>query len=286
MKWDGIRALISLDEGEIRIRGRRGLDITKQFPELLSADAAFRATSALFDAEIVCLDGNGKPGFGDVIHRMQQTAGGIERAAAKCPAVCYLFDCLYLDGRAIVNEPLTRRREWLQDAVRKGCAYRLSEAVEDGPALFEAVKEMELEGIMAKQRNSAYLPGKRSDAWLKTKMHQTIECVIIGYTRGKGDREATFGALHLAEPNSDGLKYVGKVGGGFDEHSLKKVSAELQKLKTIKRPIKEKPLDDARSVWIEPKLMCEVQFVSLTKDAILREPVFLRLRPDLGLAQE
>src|SRR5262249_9825824 len=170
VKWDGLRALISLDEGEIRIHGRNVLDFTKQFPELLIAEQAFRATSALFDGEIVCLDADGRPNFRNVIQRMQQTSeGGIERSRAKHPAVCYLFDCLYLDGRPIMNEPLSRRREWLADAVRKDSAYRVSEVVEDGAAFFEAVKEMGLEGIMAKQRTSTYQPGKRGDAWLKIK---------------------------------------------------------------------------------------------------------------------
>ncbi len=282
VKWDGIRALISLDEGEVRIHGRNRMDLTKQFPELLIPESAFRATSGLFDGEIVCLEANGRPHFQNVIHRMQQkTEGGIERAKAKHPAVCYVFDCLYLDGRAIVNEPLTRRREWLDDAIKKGSAYRVSEVVEDGAAFFEAVKQMGLEGLMAKQRNSAYLPGRRSDSWLKIKTRQTLECVIIGYTRGKGDRETSFGALYLAQANGAELKYLGKVGTGFDEPSMKAVFAELEKLATIKRPVKEKPLDDARSVWVEPKLMCEVHFSSLTKDGMLREAVFVRLRPDL-----
>jgi bifunctional non-homologous end joining protein LigD len=284
VKWDGLRAMISLDEGEVRIHGRNRMDLTKHFPELLIPEQAFRATSALFDGEIVCLDADGKPVFQNVIHRMQQkTEGGIERAKAKHPAVCYVFDCLYLDGRPIVNEPLTRRREWLEDAIKKGAAYRVSEVVEDGAVFFEAVNQMGLEGIMAKQRNSAYLPGRRGDSWLKIKTRQTLECAIIGYTRGKGDRETSFGALHLAQANGDELKYLGKVGTGFDEPSMKAVSAELEKLAAIKRPVKDKPLDDARSVWVEPKLMCEVQFASWTKDGMLREAVFVRLRPDLGL---
>ena len=287
VKWDGLRALISLDEGEIRIHGRNGLDMTKQFPELLIPQQAFRATSGLFDGEIVCLEADGKPDFGNVIHRMQQkTEGGIERAKAKHPAVCYVFDCLYLDGRAIVNEPLTRRREWLADAIKRDTPYRVSEVVEEGAAFFEAVKQMGLEGIMAKQRNSTYLPGKRSDSWLKIKTRQTVECAIIGYIWGKGDREKSFSALHIAQANNDELKYLEKVGTRFDEPSMKAVSAELQQFKTIKRPIKEKPLDDARSVWIEPKLICEVQFASLTKDGMLREPVFVRLRPDLNFQKQ
>ena len=284
VKWDGIRAVIALDEGEIRIHGRKRLDVTKQFPELVIPDQAFRASSAVFDGEIVCLDTAGKPDFAKVIHRMQQTTeGGIERARNNHPVVCYLFDCLYLDGRPIVNEPFTRRREWLEDAIRKGSTYRLSETVEDGAGLFEAVKQMGLEGIMAKQRNGAYLLGKRSDSWLKIKAKQTIECVIIGYTKGTGDREPTFGALHIAEAKGDELKYVGKVGSGFDERSLKAVAAELKQLTTTKRPIKERVLDESQTIWVELKLICEVQFVSVTKDGLLREPVFVRLRPDLAL---
>jgi len=292
IKWDGLRALISLDEGTIRIHGRNRMDMTKQFPELLIPDEAFRATSALFDGEIACLDSDGKPNFQHVIHRMQQkTPGGIERAQARHPAVCYLFDCLYLDGRAIVTEPLIRRREWLKDAVKNNPTYRLSEAVEDGPAFFEAVRRLGLEGIVAKQRHSAYLPGKRSDAWLKIKTRQTTERIVIGYRRGKGDRSASFGALHLAqadrsaEPGAGAgdLEYVGKVGSGFDDRSLKLVTAELKKLEVIERPIREKPVDDARSIWLKPSLLCEVQYASWTKDGALREPVFLRLRPDLTL---
>ena len=282
VKWDGIRALISLDEGEVRIRGRNGFDVTAQFPELLVPEQAFRATSAVFDGEIVCCDAEGKPNFRDVIYRMQQKGeGSIQRARARHPAVCYLFDCLYLDGRPITNEPLMRRREWLADAVRQGSPFRVSEAMDDGVALFGAVQQMGLEGIMAKLRNAPYLPGKRSDAWLKVKGKRTIECLIIGYTPGQGDRESTFRSLHLAQAEAAGLKYVGKVGGGFDENSLKAVAAELQKLPRTRKLIKEKTLDDARSIWLEPKLVCEVQYATLTPDGILREPVFLRLRPDL-----
>ncbi|SPE58667.1 ATP-dependent DNA ligase clustered with Ku protein, LigD (fragment) [Verrucomicrobia bacterium] len=111
VKWDGIRALIALDEGEVRIHGRNGLEITAQYPELVLADQSFRATTGLFDGEIVCLEADGKPSFGNVISRMQQRGeGAIGRAKASHPAVCYVFDCLYLDGRPIVSEPLNRRR--------------------------------------------------------------------------------------------------------------------------------------------------------------------------------
>ena len=283
LKWDGIRAIISLDEGEIKIRGRHGMDLSPRFPELLAAESSFRATCAVFDGEIVCPEADGKPNFRNVISRMQAAGtAAVDRGRSKFPAVCYLFDCLYLDGRPIVNEPLARRREWLADAVKRGGPYRVSELFEDGASLFQAVSQMGLEGIVAKQRSSPYQPGRRSDSWLKIKTRRTLEAVIIGYTRGKGDRQAGFGALHLAQPGPGGLKYLGKVGTGFPDDLLGAIYEELKKLTTIIRPVKEKPLDDARSVWVGPKLMCEVQYASLTPDGMLREPVFIRLRPDLA----
>lgn len=282
VKWDGIRALISLDEGQMTIRTRNKLDITNRFPELLIPEQAFRATSALFDAEIVCLDDAGKPVFKNVIHRMQQTSeGSIERAKAKYPAICYVFDCLYLDGRPIVSEPLARRRVWLADAIKRGTPYRVSEVFDDGIELFKAASSMGLEGIMAKDRNSTYQVGKRTTQWLKIKTRQTTDCVIIGYTKGKGNRENEFGALHLAQQSGSELRYVGKVGTGFDTKLMKEIFSELKSQKHIKRPVKEKPIDDSSSTYIEPKLTCEVQYSSWTKDKMLREPVFVKMRLDL-----
>jgi DNA ligase D-like protein (predicted ligase) len=282
VKWDGIRAMIALDEGVVRIHSRNHNDITVAFPELTGADTSFRATCGLFDGEIVCLDPAGRPVFKDVINRMRQNSeGAAARARARHPAVCYVFDCLYLDGRPLVNEPIERRREWMADAIKRDSAYRVSQTVEDGVALFAAAGEAGLEGIMAKRNGSVYTPGRRSDAWLKVKTRNTADCVVIGYTAGKGDRESSFGALHIAQRRDGELAYVGKVGTGFDDKTLQAVHAELKKLRVGKRSVKEKPLDDKDSVWLEPKLMCEVQYASLTPNGTLREPVFLRLRPDM-----
>jgi bifunctional non-homologous end joining protein LigD len=118
---------------------------------------------------------------------------------------------------------------------------------------------------------------------LKIKVRQTMECVIIGYTRGQGERSGTFGALHLAQSRDGELAYVGKVGTGFDDRGMKALARSLEGQEKGPRPVPEKPLDDARSIWLKPKLLCEVEFASRTRDGILREPVFLRMRPDLTL---
>lgn len=282
VKWDGIRAMISLEDGQLKIRSRNQNDITRQFPELLVADKAFRASCGLFDAEIVCLDKSGKPEFKKVINRLMTSGeGNIEKLSKSNPAYCYIFDCLFLDGRSLINETLQKRKEWLKDALKKDTPYRTSEYVTDGQSLFEAAKEHNLEGIMAKDKTSRYLPGKRSDAWLKIKIRNTRECVIIGYNEGKGNRSHAFGGLHIAERDGDDLIYRGKVGSGFTDAGLKDVFKQIKKLREIKKPVTNKVLDEKSSKWIEPKLWVEVTFASFTPDKIFREPVFVRMRPDL-----
>lgn len=283
IKWDGIRALIAVEDGQVRIKTRNQNDVTKKFPELTIADKSFRATCGLFDAEIVCLDKNGKADFKKVIHRLMSSGETtIQKNSKTSPVYCYIFDCLYMDGRSLINEPLVKRREWLKDAIKTDTPYRISEAVEDGAGLFEAARAHELEGIISKDKSGRYLPGKRSDLWLKVKVRNTRECVILGYNPGKGDRSITFGGLHIAEREGDAFIYRGKVGTGFDDNTLKEIFKQIKSLKEIKKPIPDKVMDEKISKWIEPKLMVEISYSMITKDQQFREPVFVRLRPDMS----
>jgi DNA ligase D-like protein (predicted polymerase)/DNA ligase D-like protein (predicted ligase)/DNA ligase D-like protein (predicted 3'-phosphoesterase) len=282
MKWDGIRAMVSLDEGELTIRSRSGKDITPHFPELNTPET-FNATSGLFDGEIVCLRANGHPDFRTVMGRIHAAGEArILKASRQNPAFCYLFDVVYLDGRPVAHEPLVRRREWLRDAIRSGGAWRVNEIVDDGHAFFQAVSEMGLEGIIAKDPDGKYVPGRRSDTWSKIKVRNATECVILGYTAGKGDRAALFGALHIGEVVDDELVYRGKVGTGFDTKTMAAIVGYLQPVDRVKRFIDEKPPDDKETTWLAPTRWCEVQYASLTQNGTYREPVFLRLRPDLN----
>ncbi|WKZ61223.1 MAG: non-homologous end-joining DNA ligase [Cyclobacteriaceae bacterium] len=284
VKWDGIRALIALEDGQLRIRSRNQNDITKQFPELLIPDKAFRATNGLFDAEIVCLNKQGKPEFKKVINRLMASGEtNINKLSKSSPVYCYIFDCLYLDGRSLINEPLLQRKTWLKDAIKKDTPYRVSEWMEDGEGLLEAARVHQLEGIMAKRKDGRYFPGRRSDSWLKIKIRNTAECVVIGYNQGKGNRKDAFGGLHLAQWEGKTLVYRGKVGTGFDDATIKEIFSRIKKLKEIKKPVEGKVLDEKVSTWIEPKLMLEVTYASLTPDKNFREPVFVRLREDLTL---
>jgi ATP-dependent DNA ligase len=137
-----------------------------------------------------------------------------------------------------------------------------------------------MEGIMAKRITSIYQPGTRSQDWLKIKIRQSAECVIIGYTKRKVER---FGALHLAQNQSGNLNYVGKVGTGFSVQGMQAIFDQLQDIPEIKNPPADQKITDRDSVWIEPRLYCEVQYASITSRGTLREAVFLRLREDLNL---
>lgn len=281
IKWDGIRALIALENGNIRIRTRNQNDVTDKFPELQAPDS-LRATAGLFDAEIVSLDDEGRPNFQKVINRLKTSSWDtIKRLSKSEPVHAYVFDCLYLDGRPLVDEPLTRRYEWLEDVIKKGGYYRISEALDEGRQLFEAAKKHNLEGIMAKKKDSKYYPGKRSNLWQKVKAQTTADCLVIGYTKGTGDRSRYFGALHLAERSNGELLYRGKVGTGFNQSTLAEVYELLQELDETDKPVDHPLTGEKDTTWVEPKLVVEVDYSSLSNDNLFREAVFVRLRPDL-----
>jgi DNA ligase D-like protein (predicted ligase)/DNA ligase D-like protein (predicted polymerase)/DNA ligase D-like protein (predicted 3'-phosphoesterase) len=278
VKWDGIRAIIAIEEGVIKIKSRNHNDLTDRFPELTKVNESFRISNGIFDGEIVCLDKKGRPDFKKVISRMHSNNSvKIERAMATNQAYCYLFDCIYLDGRSLVNEPIERRRAWCKDSIKKGTNYRMSEAIDDGQALWEAAGKMGLEGILAKRRGSKYQIGKRTKDWIKIKHRQTEEVLIIGYTEGTKDRVRTFGALHVAESQNGQLIYRGKVGTGFDGNKMKEIRKVLESLETSVKPISDKTPDDKITTWVTPKVTCEVEFASITNNGTFREPIFQTL---------
>ncbi len=277
VKWDGIRVFIRLQSDKITISSRSGRDITKHFPEFQDVDR-FNCEQGLFDGEIVVLNSEGVPIFPDVISRMH-TAGdaAIERLSKSKPAVCYLFDMVQLDGKEIYKYGNARRRELLDCILKSGETFRFSQDFPDGKALFAAIEAKGMEGIMAKEKDAPYMPGARSRHWLKIKCRSNEECYIIGYTEGKGDRVAVFGALHLAIYKNDKMVYKGKVGTGFDMSTLRKYFDLFSVV-----PKTAKPIDDAieelnRTVWIEPVYRCEIQYASLTPNGTYREPVFVKL---------
>jgi bifunctional non-homologous end joining protein LigD len=271
-KWDGYRALAYVRGGEATLRSRRGNDLTQRFARVAKELVkALRTPDAVVDGEVVALDSGGKASFS----AMQQ---GSARLAYE------VFDLLEVDGESIVDLPLTERRARLEKLLAPNPVVQLSGAFEDGEALFEAASEQGLEGVMAKRRSSRYSEGGRGRDWLKIKTHGRQEFVICGYTKGQGRRSGRFGALVLGVRRGREWEWVGNVGTGFGEREIDELLEQLKPLKRDTSPFKVVPkmpkVKKGDVVWVEPKLVAEIEFAEWTHDGHLRAPSFQGLRID------
>ncbi|MFN2467410.1 MAG: DNA ligase D [Gaiellaceae bacterium] len=275
VKWDGYRALAYVTGAETRLVSRNGNDLTPRFQAVASAIAqSAKSPDCVLDGEVCALDEQGRSSFS----AMQQGRGGT-------PLVYYAFDLLELDGEPLLALPLTERRvrlERLLDGRRP--AVRLSEAFDDGEALYAAAAAQGLEGVIAKRSDSLYHEGRRTRDWLKVKMHGRQEFVIAGYTRGQGRRSRSFGSLVLAVRGPEGLTYVGNCGTGFTEKEIDRLLDRLKPLERDEPPFAEVPkmpkVRKSDVVWVEPRLVCEVEFAEWTHDGRLRAPSYQALRED------
>ena len=269
IKWDGVRAIATV-AGTLSLKSRNDTEMSGQFPEL--AELLALAPGTVLDGEIVVMSG-GRPDMQSLLTRLQGTG---PRAGA--PVTYIVFDILKRNGTDLTGLPLTERREILKAAVREGPHVVLSEPVEGrGEDYYRAAVAQGLEGVMAKRRDSKYEPGQRSGAWMKIRVQKSCDCVIAGYTPGRGGRGPAFGALLLGLYNGKTLVPVGKVGTGFSDRLLDELMAafalhvtEVPQLPGIRQNV----------VWLEPFFVCEVGYMEVTRDRKLRIPRFLRLRTD------
>jgi bifunctional non-homologous end joining protein LigD len=291
IKWDGYRAIAFIEDGRVRLVSRNQNDLTAQFPELGSLPQFVKAQRAILDGEIVALDEEGRPSFS-----LMQQRTGFQPGKRRLPrregvqVVYYAFDLLYLDGVDLRRVALEQRKQLLQDRIANSEVIHFSDHyAEKGLELFEAAKQRELEGIVAKKRSGSY-EEKRSRYWLKIKITQRQECVIGGYTPPEGSREY-FGALVLGLYDSHGrLIHVGQVGTGFDQKALKEIFALLQPLKTKQNPFYGEIGGLRKVLFVRPELVAEIKFAEWTHETAeggvkLRAPVFMGLRDDKSAAE-
>lgn len=289
IKWDGIRAIGTWQEGRLRLHARSGADITDRYPEL-TADGAphFAAGEAVVDGEIVAPDASGRPSFGLLQRRMHLTrAREIEREVVRTPIAYHLFDLLRLDGHDLTGVPLRDRRALLETLGESADRPVIVPPVfDDLDAAMQTSSDLDLEGVVVKASGSRYRPGIRSGDWLKIKHTRTQEVVIAGIRPGKGNRAGTFGSLLLGVPDSEGaLRYVGRVGSGFDDRMLQDLLERLTPLRIDENPLEGVPAPDARdALWVRPELVGEVEFAGWTSDGSLRHARWRGLRPDKGAA--
>ncbi|MFL6381851.1 MAG: DNA ligase D [Nitrososphaeraceae archaeon] len=286
VKWDGVRSIFFLHKAKaiFEIKSRSDKTITHRYPELIEPlKLAIKCQeSIILDGEIVVLNKDGIPSFQNHQRRMNvDYKADIEKLSQEIPATYYIFDILYLDGEKLQNLDFLQRRSILSKVINKNNRVQISDFFEErGREIFDSVKSMNLEGIVAKHKSSRYLQGTRSREWLKIKTIKTQDCVVIGYTKGEGNREGYFGSLLLAVYDANKLRFVGHSGSGFDFSQLDEIYNRLQQMKIEKCPVDYIPYTNRAPVWIEPKLVAEVKFSDWTHEKIMRAPIFLRFRED------
>jgi bifunctional non-homologous end joining protein LigD len=275
VKWDGYRAIASVAGSEATLTSRNGNDLTSRFEHVAKEIAkAVKTTDCVLDGEVCALDESGRSSFS----AMQQGKAGT-------PLVYYVFDVLEVEGEPLVDLPLVDRRKRLDVLLdKRNRTVRLSDSFDDGEALLQAAKERGLEGVIAKRLDSRYVEGKRTRDWLKIKTHGEQEFVIAGFTKGTGRRASSFGSLVLGYYQGDELVYAGNVGTGFNSREIEKLLDKLRPLKRPTTPFREVPkmpkVRKSDVIWVEPKLVCQVEFVEWTHDGRLRAPSYKGLRED------
>src|SRR5690606_29837600 len=278
LKWDGYRMLADLEGGRARLRSRNGLDWTPDYPEIVKAFEALGVDDGCFDGELVALTPQGNDDFG----LLQKATSG----NANAPLRLMLFDMPALGGQDLSRTRLEDRKALLE-ALLEGAAPVLAlsrHIVGHGDQVFAASRKQGMEGIVSKRRDAPYVEG-RSTTWLKAKHAQGDEFVVVGYTAPKRSRTG-FGALLLATREDGGLRYVGRVGTGFDDAMLRQLAARLKPLARREATVVLPPHIPFRPrdvTWVEPRIVVELEYRGWGKEGLLRQASFKGVREDKGV---
>jgi bifunctional non-homologous end joining protein LigD len=282
-KWDGVRALAYFDGRSLVLESRNLIDITMRYPELSGLGEQL-GRPAVLDGEIIGLDAAGRVSFGALQHRMHLSrAADVVRAARQVPVAYMIFDVLHLGEHSLMDVSYRLRRQVLEGLGLDGPSWKIALGCEgDGDAILESARENQLEGIMAKRLDSPYLPGQRTDLWLKIKLVRRQEFVIGGWLPMIG-RSDMVGSLLVGyhEDGGGALRYAGNVGTGFSDLQRAELKRMLEGAARAGSPFHDRlPGTQRQARFCEPKFVGEVAFTEWTADGHIRHPSFKGLRTD------
>jgi bifunctional non-homologous end joining protein LigD len=279
LKLDGYRVL-GVRNGAPRLLSRNQNDLSDCFPEVVRALRALPLDRVVLDGEVVALDEGGRPSF----QRLQQRGQlrrplDIREAAVKIPVTFFAFDLLGFEDFDLRPLPLSTRKALLRKVVPAAGVIRYLDHFEvDGEMLYRQVQQLGLEGIVAKRSDSTYRAG-RSANWLKIRTRRSDDFVVVGFTAPRGSRPG-FGALYLAQYVDGQLTFSGRAGTGFSDVQLNKVRAQLEDIRRDDPPCTGPVPTEKGASWVDPTMVCEVEYTEWTDEGLLRQPAFLRFRDD------
>ncbi|MBS1778614.1 MAG: DNA ligase D [Bacteroidetes bacterium] len=281
IKWDGYRAVAFKNGNTLELKSRNDKSFNEKYYPIYDALKQLNL-DAILDGEIVVVDDNGQANFGALQNWRSEADGTL---------LYYIFDILWLDGYDLKELPLTERKAILETIVKPTGIIKLSQAFEtSGAEMLEAAKQMGLEGVMAKRKDSTYQVGNRTRDWLKIKASKRQEVIIGGYTRNE-DSSKPFSSLLVGVMQGGRLHYIGKIGTGFNSKLQKEMLEQFKPLVINKPPFAEVPdvnkpsrfrpnPPKATATWLKPKLICEVSYAEITSDGVMRHPSFEGMRND------
>jgi bifunctional non-homologous end joining protein LigD len=283
MKYDGYRIVAGRDGDDVTLLSRNKNNLTASFPDVARAISALPYQHFVIDGEVVVCDANGRPNFQKLQKRgMLRRGADVKRAAAELPATLYVFDLLAFGGHDVRGLPLTERKRILQQIIPARGVLQYADHIETrGEEFFRAAQALDVEGMIGKKADSKYRAGRSAD-WVKVRVHKSDDFVVVGFTAPAASRSG-FGSLHLAQYDGTGkdarLVYAGTAGSGFTQKLIDSTYAELEPLIVKDAPCERAPTGKDHT-WVQPRMVCEVKFLEVTDDGLLRHPVFMHFRTD------
>jgi bifunctional non-homologous end joining protein LigD len=277
LKYDGYRIVAGRREADVVLLSRNKRPLTTVFPEIAKAVSALRYDHFIIDGEVVVCDANGRPNFQKLQKRgMLRRPMDIRRAASDLPATLYVFDLLAFGGRDLRGLPLIERKRLLQQMMpAKGVLQYADHVADRGEEFFAAASALDVEGMIGKKADAKYRAGRSAD-WIKVRTHKADDFFVVGFTAPAASRSG-FGALHLARKEEEALRYAGSVGTGFTQKMIDELHAKLIRMRIDTAACEGAPAGKGHT-WVQPGIVCEVKYLEVTDEGLLRHPVFLRSR--------
>lgn len=289
-KWDGVRAIARVWDGQVALASRLGNDVTAGYPELAPLGVGLEGRAVVFDGEIVAFDDRGRPSFERLQQRMHVRHPS-PSLMARVPVLYVVFDLLWLDGQQLTGEAFTERRRRLEALHPKGPSWQISQLLPEPPddELLVACRQVGLEGFVGKLAAAPYSVGKRSKSWTKVKCVRQREFVVGGWSEGSGGRTGRIGSLAVGWVDPDvpappghplALRYAGQVGSGLNTFLLNHLGSTFEDLASSTSPFVPPP-PVPRLHFVQPSLVVEIMFNEVTRAGVLRQPSIKGLRDDV-----
>lgn len=265
IKFDGYRVQVHIHKGQVKVFTRRGNDWTKRFRKIATDASEIDAGSAIVDGEVVVPSSRGLSDFSVLQNELKGRSSKI---------VLVAFDLLYLNGHDLRKLPLLTRKADLRRII-EDTPVQFSDSFEvDGRQMYQHACKVGLEGVVSKVRDSAYISG-RGNIWVKKTCQQRETLTIAGFSL---DGEKWDG-IYLGRRKGRDLIYAGKVDHGFDKemaaHLRKRLTPLIRKTQPFTKRIAH------RGIWVEPKLLAEIEYRAKSAEGKVRHPFFLGLREDI-----